>query len=449
MNNKLKNILTSNDKRTALIKKNIAAGAIIRGISIIISLLLVPLTINYISPELYGIWLTISSIISWIGFFDIGFGNGLRNKLAESLALGKFKQGKIYVSTTYFIISVIFISLSIILYIVAGYLNWSSILNINQEFNGTLIIVTRIVIVAFSIQIILKLIQNVIQAYQLNALASAMDAIGNLVALISIFILTNTMSPNLSWIALAFSLSPLLVLIIFSFIFYSKKFADVSPNYKYIKLSCAKDLFKLGGNFFIIQIAVVVIYQTINIIITRICGPESVTIYNIAYKYLSVVLMVFTIIMAPMWSAFTDAFAKKDYVWMNNIYKKLLNLYWLSIIGLIVIVIISPIVYKLWIGDQVSISMTISILVAIYIAEMLWGTLHSSIINGVGKLKIQLYSASIATIINIPLAVFMGHKWGLEGIVLSVIIINSVGPFLQKIQVNRILNNTASGIWNK
>ena len=78
-----------------------------KGISIITQLLIVPMTINYVNPTQYGIWLTLSSIIAWIGFFDLGFGNGMRNKVAEAIAKGDVELAKRYVSTTYFAIGAI------------------------------------------------------------------------------------------------------------------------------------------------------------------------------------------------------------------------------------------------------------------------------------------------------------------------------------------------------
>src|SRR5665647_2891168 len=85
----LTDFFTKGHERSIKAKKNILASFVIKGLSIAISLVLVPLTINYINPSRYGIWLTLSSIIAWFSFFDIGFGNGLRNKFAEALAEGQ------------------------------------------------------------------------------------------------------------------------------------------------------------------------------------------------------------------------------------------------------------------------------------------------------------------------------------------------------------------------
>ena len=83
------NFVNKGHERSIKAKKNILASFIIKGLSIAISLVLVPLTINYINPSRYGIWLTISSIVAWFSFFDIGLTQGLRNKFAEAKAKGE------------------------------------------------------------------------------------------------------------------------------------------------------------------------------------------------------------------------------------------------------------------------------------------------------------------------------------------------------------------------
>ena len=71
----LKDILNKGSERSIVVKRNIAGSVVIKGVNILISLLLIPLTIGYINNEIYGIWLTLATIINWISFFDIGLGS--------------------------------------------------------------------------------------------------------------------------------------------------------------------------------------------------------------------------------------------------------------------------------------------------------------------------------------------------------------------------------------
>lgn len=101
----LKKKLLSGSERTVLIKKNILASSMLRVISIVISLMVVPVTINYVNSEQYGIWLTLSSIIAWLSYFDFGFAHGFRNRFAEAVAKGEHVLARKYVSTTYAVLA--------------------------------------------------------------------------------------------------------------------------------------------------------------------------------------------------------------------------------------------------------------------------------------------------------------------------------------------------------
>ncbi|MBL7937415.1 MAG: hypothetical protein JNM51_16535, partial [Bacteroidia bacterium] len=82
----LSSLINKGHSRSVKAKKNILASVLIKGISVVTSFVLVPLTIHYLNPINYGIWLTLYSVISWFGLLDIGLGNGLRNKFAEAIA---------------------------------------------------------------------------------------------------------------------------------------------------------------------------------------------------------------------------------------------------------------------------------------------------------------------------------------------------------------------------
>ena len=442
-------ILTSDNKRSELVKKNAFYGIIVKGISIIISLMLVPLTIDYVNSEMYGIWLTLSTIIHWIGFFDIGFGLGLRNKLGESLAINDLKKGKVLVSSTYFVLSSIFIPLGFSLYYICPYINWADFLNVSASLNSTLSTCARIVLVSLCFTLILKVIQNVLQAYQLNVYASIIETSGSFVSLIAIYVLTKTTFPSLVYLAYAYGGAPVLVLIIFTLALFRHRFKEIRPNIKFVDFHEIKSIFNLGGQFFVIQIACLVLYQTTNVFISRMCGSEDVTIYNVTYKYINVAVMVLNIITAPLWSAYTDAYAREDWKWIKNSYNKVKTIYGLVVIGIIIMVVVSPFVFRLWLGDSVDTSLTITMLIAVYMVLYAWSSIQSVLLNGVGKIRLQLYVSVLQTIIFFILAIVLGERFSLFGILMAMIIALTLPVAVLSIQVSNILKGNTKGIWNK
>ena len=442
-------LFTKGHERSIKAKKNILASFIIKGLSIAISLVLVPLTINYVNPSRYGIWLTLSSMVSWFSFFDIGFGNGLRNRFAEALAKGQDELARIYVSTTYAILSIIIVTILILFLFINRYLDWAKILNTAPEMAGELSILAGIVFVFFCLRFIFQLLATVLTANQEPAKASFFDFLGSFFSLIIIFILTKTTSGNLIYLGTALSFAPVFVLVFFSIWFYSRDYKRYAPSFKYVKLGFARNLMSLGIKFFIIQIAALVLFNTNNIIITQLLGPEEVTTFNVSFKLFSVVTMIFFIIATPLWSAFTDAYVKSDFEWIKTVLSKMRKIWYLLIIFSIMILLTSPFIYKLWVGDSVKVPYALSVTMCIYGIVYIWQTIHVFLLNGIGKIKLQLYLVIFTGLINIPLAIFLGKKIGLVGISLTSILLFIFMGIFFSIQTQKILNKTAVNIWNK
>jgi O-antigen/teichoic acid export membrane protein len=445
----VRSFFTEGHERSVNAKKNILASLIIRGLSIAISIIGVPLTIHYINPTQYGIWITLSSIVGWFGFFDIGFGNGLRNKLAESMAKGEHDMARIYVSTTYAILSIIIAVVLILFFCVNPFLNWSKILNTPSQMAGELSLLALIVFVFFCMQFVLQLITTVMTADQHPAKASFFSFLGSLFSILIIFILTKTTSGNLIYLGIVFSLTPVLVFCASSIWFYTHEYRRYAPAFSYVKFAYARDLMTLGLKFFVIQIAVVILYETSNIIIAQLFGPAQVTTYNIAYKYFSIIPMGFAIILMPFWSAYTEAWVKKDFDWIKNTVIKLKYL-WAGIsIVAIIMLIFSNFIYKIWVGKEILVPFSISAVIATYVILNAWCGIYSLFLNGIGKIKLQLYTSLIGAIVNIPLALFLGKHIGVSGVVLSTCILALTSAVWSPIQYYKIINNKARGIWNK
>lgn len=447
---KIKNRLLSGSERTVLIKKNILASSMLRVISILISLIVVPATINYINSERYGIWLTLSGIIAWLSYFDFGFAHGFRNRFAEAVAKDDHLLARKYVSTTYAVLALIFAAMMVITSIVNNFISWSSILNVNTSLDNELRAVFQILIVFFCINIVAEVFSTMLTASQRPAVATAIKTGGNLLSFIVIVILTYTTKGSLEYLAIAFSGVPCLLTILVSIITFNKgRYRKYAPSFKQIDFSLTKNIVGMGGQFFLIMMCMLLIFQFTNIIISRELGPESVTLYNVTYKIFSVVEMAIMIILTPIWSAYTDAYTRKDFTWMKHCTTKLEKMGLITFPILILFTIMSPFIFKLWLGDKVEASIYVSAAVAFFTFCKIMGAIYMHQINGTGKVRIQLITYSIIALFAIPVMIYSCRRWGLAGIV----IVPSVAFFVQlaicRIQLNKIIAQTATGIWNK
>ena len=448
---KIKNQLLGENQRTVKANKNVIYSFIIKAVGIGCQFALVPLTLHYLEKERYGIWLTLASLVGWFGFFDIGIGNGLRNKLSEALAKNDIRLAKIYVSTSYGLLTAIFLSLVIIFWFVNPFLNWSKILNTPPELSLELSKIALFVFTFFCIQFVLTLIGNILYAHQEPALNNLINPLGSVVSLIIIYILTLTTKSSLFWVSIVFSAAPLLVLVCFNVYLFSGRLRQIAPELKFVQIRHSKELFSLGFQFFIIQIAFIVLYSSSSIILAQLFGPEEVTVYNVAYKYFTVGMMINGIIMSTYWSAFTDAYVRKEFDWIKTAIKRLERTTYI-LMGLVFLsCILANTVFYLWLGPTIKIPSSIQWIMCAYAIISLYAAPQHIFLNGSGKIRLQLYSAIFSIIVTVPLALYFCKtlRVGPAGVILSMICTTVPVTILYRIQYSKIINGTAKGVWNQ
>jgi O-antigen/teichoic acid export membrane protein len=281
----LKSKLLSGHERSVRAKKNIVGLLFARGYSVLINLALIPLTLSLLDDYKYGVWITLFNVLSWISIFDIGIGHGLRNKLAEYMALGNIKEAQEYVSTGYVIIGTI--ALGLILLFIAPWmlLDWAKIFNVKQELANEISFLVGISFLLLCIQFGLKLINTLLTADHKPALSALIMSLSNTLILLTFVLGKVYIADSLIAIGIVYSGIPIIVLLFMNVILFSGKYRTVKPKLRLYKKEKVKDLFNLGVQFFIIQIACIVIFQTDSMIITHKISPEAVTPYNICLYY--------------------------------------------------------------------------------------------------------------------------------------------------------------------
>ncbi|MGQ1890982.1 MATE family efflux transporter [Thermophagus sp. OGC60D27] len=448
-----KRFLKSETKRGEGLKKNILGLLALRGVDVGISYLRFPLTLRFLGTELHGVWLTVGGIINWFGFFNIGLGTGLRNKLAEAFAQKDTKLARSYVSSTYAIISMISFLMLILLIIGALTLNWPKIVAISDSYEGMLVSTLLIVFSFFAIRFVLKLIGIILVADQRPALSQMLQSISSVLFFIGIWIALKyrIMFGSLVVVGVLSSGSVLMVQAIASIILFSGRYKKIRPSIRYVDWHKFRSLASVGIQFFIVQISVIVMFSTDNIIISQITGPSDVVPYNVARKFFGITEMLFMIVLEPFWSAFTQAFVKKEFRWIRKSINQLLVLWGISVLGSLIMLALSGWVYRIWIGELVKVPFHLSVLMMLFFTIKTWNNIFVYLINGVGKIRLQLYMSIIIALINIPVSVFFAKHMGMGsgGVILGTILCLAFGAVLHPIQYKKIINGTARGIWNQ
>lgn len=430
---------------------NIFFSFFLKGGSVIIQFALVPITLNYLDKYQYGIWLTMASVLGWFSFFDLGIGNGLRNTLAVTLANKDLKLARIYISTSYAFISIIFITLIIIYWFINPYINWVKILNAPAELRNSLNNLTFFIFLFFSLRFILGLLGNILFADQKSAINDMISPLGNLMSLIIILVLKRIVPGSLFTVGIVYGGVPVVIYILFSIILFGGKYKEIAPSISFVDFKYLKDILGLGIKFFVIQIASLVVFTTANILLTQFFGPEEVTAYNIAYRYFTAITMIFGIILAPFWSAITEAYSNKDFDWIKSTVSKLEIVSYCLILVAIVMFFFADDIYLRWVGPAIKVPKSVSLTMVIYVIITLLGSTANTFVNGVGKIRLQLYTAMFSIIITVPLAVLFCRilNFGPAGVIMASLCTSLPTMILWRVQYNKHINGRATGIWSR
>jgi O-antigen/teichoic acid export membrane protein len=431
------------DSRSARAARNIVISFIIKSISVLINMTLVPLTIHYLSPAKYGVWLTISSMLGWISFFDIGLGHGLRNKLAEALAKDEMHKARAYVSTAYFSISVLCVLLFLVFLVINHFTNWNTLLHIpagmNEDLNG----IALLLFFTFCIQFILQLINSILLSNQEPALVSLFNMISNLLVLAAITILVRYSRESLLHISFIFSSIPVVVLAIVNLYYFRNRFSSFSPRLRETDFGVLKDVLSLGLKFFIIQLSVLLFFQTSNFLICRYFSPDLVTPYNIAFRYFGLLTILFSIVTAPYWSACTEAYMKQDLVWIRKSLRTLVRLWLVLVLLAMLMLFFADYAYSAWVGKQIRVDFSISFFMMLYTLIVSFGNIFIMVLNGISHIRLQMLINLIGMILFIPLSHYLSVTLhlGIPGMLISTIICSSYGTLVAPFEVKRVLDS--------
>lgn len=441
---RLKTILkVDNSQRSKLLQKNVFISVGLTGINALISFLMYPLLIDYLGVSQYGVWLTIASLSTWMTFFEFGLGSGLKNQLARSLARTDYKGGKQLVSTAYFAISVIVVVLFMLLFLLKDTINWNVLLGTEELSSSVLSTFASVMISSFFMVFILKLLGNVASASQNPYIEKTINSVIQVTLLVVVALIGRFYDGDIVRLSLYWSCATVSVWVVASIILYTTTYKKVRPSVGCIKPSRLKSLMSLGIKFFVIQISLVVIHGSTNFLISRYVGADEVVVYNAAYKIFNMANIMYSIIIAPTWVAFVDALEKKDIVWVKSTINRMLKIWMLITLVMFVVLILSPYIYDLWLGERIVVPFGLSALLFVYFSTMTFGGVFNMFVNATGNLRKQLICWFVVAVLYIPLTTILlkYSTLGVYAVAIGLVISNvyyvAIAPFDYKKMIKK------------
>ena len=417
-----------------------------KGTLLLANFVVISITLDLLSTKIYGVWITLYTTISWLSFFDLGLGNGMRNLFAVNRAIGNQEKNKQLVSTSYIIVLGIALILLIVGLPFVYYADITRFFNISDIAIPDLRCVLSLLVVVTSLQLITKLINSIFLADQKPALSSLIDCSGVVCSLLLLFILKDWLVGSLFNLALIITIPTFVISFIVTLFAFNKNYRKLKPSLKCFNLKISNKLINLGLRFFLIQLSALIILQGSNIIILKFIGAEEVSVFSLVYKYFNVIVTIFTLVLTPYWSFFTDSYAKNNYNQLKQGFKQLL-ISWLaiSLVG-VVMWIALPFSFKIWLNQELDIPAYLPVSLLLFSVFSNLGSVFIYFLNGTSSyLNFQLVIVLGFAVLLYPLSAYLLPTYGVLGVVFTMFFANSYGvlfaPYLSYKVLKRMKSN--------
>lgn len=416
------------NKTNKLLLTNTILAFGVRGIGLIVSLYTFPVYMGFFSDQrVLGLWFTMLSLLTWVLTFDLGIGNGLRNKLIKPLVENDFTKVKILVTSAYAISGVIVVVGFLIGLTLFPLVNWNLVFNISESLISSDVLLTTVLILytGVLVQFFLKIINSIFYALQISVLPNMLALISNTLLLVYVLLVNNVgLEGNLLMLAKANVVFTIIPLIIATVIVFRTKLKNCAPNIKYYSSKYAISVMSLGLTFFWLQLMSLLLTSTNEILISWLSGPQDVVNYQIYFKLFSLVGTIFTLSMIPVWSAITKAHYEKDFDWISKIFKLLKGLALIFILAEFALILVLQPIVNFWLGSNaITINHINALIFAISGGLYIWHSAITSIVNGIGRLRIQFIFLTIGGLLNIPIAYLL---FSISGNWISIVISNII-----------------------
>ncbi len=434
-------VLEDGQRRYVGIVRGVLTGLAGRGVAVIVSFFSVPLTVSYLGAERYGTWVTISTAMAWIALADLGLSSSLTNAVSEGYAKDSNDLAGDYVAAAFWSLVTLAAFLSTLFFSLWRIVSWDRVFNVQSlqaraEVGPAVAVAFAIFVLNFPFSIIGK----IYGAYQEVAIANAWSAAGNLLSLASLIVVTRFKGGLVS-LVVAVSGAVLFVNVISAFWLFGHSKPWLLPRIGRVTLSSVRKLMSLGGMFFVIQIAALVLFQTDNLIIAHYLGAAAVTPYSVTWRLFNYT-MIFQALASPSyWPAYVEAFARGDRTWVRRSFRMNFRFTLASAFALALpLVFFGRWIIRHWAGTVAVPSSHLLLWMGIW--SIINGAMisQSCLLASSGRLKGQTIYSAAAAVTNLVLSIVLVQKIGLTGV-----IIGTVGAYVtcvivpQSLEVERAI----------
>lgn len=396
------------------------ASVLSRGIGIVTLIAVVPLTLDYLGAERYGLWMTITSVMSFFALVNLGLDNSLLNALSDAHGRDDPNEAARLVSAAAIVLGGVALLGAALFALLYGAVDWGRVFNVtapDARAEAGPALAAFVLCIAAAVP--LGIVVQAQQGYQEGYVAAFWEGLGRLAALLAVVVVVAA-EGGLVMLVLAMTGVPVVAVFLNGLDLFARRKPWLRPRLALFDWARARRLLGQGAMFFAITLTSGAAFWSDNIIAAHILGPEAVTQYAVPFRLFSVAAMLIAFFVSALWPAYGEALARGDGDWVVRTLRRTL---WVSMGGTAVVsiflVVFGDDILRVWVGDAVVAAPWLLPSLALWsIASAGWLAV-SVFLNGTRQLRFELWVVLAMAVGAVGTKVVLTAGWGLPGIALG------------------------------
>lgn len=407
------------------------SSLVVKGVQIAASFITVPLTLNYLGVETYGVWMAMSSVVGMFAFADLGIGNGLLSAVSDAYGRDDRLASSRFVSSAFYALAAVGAVFALLFWLLYPYIPWGHVFNVTTPAAIAQVgPAVAVLVMCFALNLPLGVISRIRNGYQEGFIDGAFSVIGSVLMLVALLV-TIRVQGGLPLLALALSGASLVALAVNGIELWGWRFPWLRPSVSKITKDATSRVMSVSMLFFILQIAGAVAYQSDALILAQILGPASVTQYAVPMKMFLLIPTALSFVLVPLWPAYSEAFAHGDIVWARKTLSRSMKLsLTVSIPSAVFLVVAGPTLLEWWVGPAVTPTLPLLLAAGTWMVLSSIGGTISVFLNGAHLLKFQVVTALLMMIANVGISIFLTSRIGVSGVLWGSVIAQVVFMYM-------------------
>jgi O-antigen/teichoic acid export membrane protein len=403
-----------------------------RGVAALVGLITVPLTVRYLGAERYGLWVIVGSVVAWLALADLGVGHALTNLLARCHGEDRPEEARRHVASAFWLLLAVAAVAGLLAWTIWPLVDWASLLNVTSpRARAEASPAMAVAVAVFLLALPLSLVPKIYGAYQEGSTANLWTVAGSLLSLAGIVAVVE-LGLGVSWIIVAAAGAPVLAGGGSALWLFARRKPWLRPHPRAVDRASLAALSRGGGMFLVVQVAVMLIMHTDNVIVSLYLGAAAVAPYDVAWRLFQLTILPQAVVFPYLWPAYAEAFARGDHAWIRRTFAANLALAAGSTLILsLALVAAGPAVIRLWAGEA---ALPPPGLLGWMAA---WSVLNATLsavaclLNGSGRIRGQMVYGMATAAANIVLSVALVQRFGSPGVIAGTVfafLAFNVGP---------------------